>query len=565
MKTLIVGGVAGGASAAARLRRLDEQAEIILFERGPYISFANCGLPYYISRTISSKDKLLVQTPESFYGRFHVEVRVREEVIAINREQKYVQVRKADTGEVYEESYDKLILSPGADAILPGTIQGLDCPGVFALRTVPEAEAIDKWIETRQVRHAVIAGGGYIGIELAENLRERGLEVTVVELADHVIASLDREMAHIVENELEKNGVSLRLGCGITAIEEREGSLHITTTGKPLDAGLAVISVGVKPNSNLAAAAGLELGVRGCIAVNDRMQTSDPNIFAIGDAVEITELVTGEKRHIALAGPANRQGRIAADQIAGMDSRYKGTQGSSVIKVFDLAAAATGLTEAAAKAAGIDCDKIYLQSGAHAGYYPDARPLTVKVVFERQTGRLLGGQFIGAEGADKRCDVLAVAIRAGLTATDLCDLELCYAPPFNSAKDPLNMAGFAIQNILTGKVKNFHWDEVPALDPKKVTLLDVRTQAEHEKGCVPGFIHIPLHELRDRLGELAKDRPVYVHCFSGLRSYVACRILTGHGFDCYNISGGYRMYGEMLPEGLKGSREGVELRAAEVR
>lgn len=564
MKVLIVGGVAGGASAAARMRRMDENAQIILFERGPYISFANCGLPYYISRTIGTKDDLLVQTPESFYGRFRVEVRTQEEVIAIDRERKTVRVRRAG-GDVYEEGYDKLILSPGADAVLPGAIRGLNSQGVFVLRSVPEVVAIDRWIEERRVKHAVIAGGGYIGIELAENLRERGLEVTVVELASHVIGSIDEEIAHIAEKELEKNGINLRLNCGITAIEEKENGLHITTTDGSLEAGLAVISVGVKPNSDLAREAGLELGFRGCIAVNDRMQTSDPDIYAVGDAVEVTEFVTGQKRHIALAGPANRQGRIAANQIAGMDSRYKGTQGSSIIKVFDIAVAATGLTEAAAKAAGIDCDKVYLHSGAHAGYYPGAKPLTLKIVFERATGRLLGGQFVGAEGADKRCDVLAVAIRAGLTAMDLADLELCYAPPYNSAKDPLNMAGFAIENIVTGKVKNFHWEQVPALDGEAVTLLDVRTDNEYAQGSVPGFVHIPLHELRERIGELPKEKPVYVHCFSGLRSYVACRILTGHGYDCYNISGGYRMYGEILPPDWNESGEGSMLRAAEVK
>lgn len=564
MKVLIVGGVAGGASAAARMRRMDENAQIILFERGPYISFANCGLPYYISRTIGTKDDLLVQTPESFYGRFRVEVRTQEEVIAIDREHKTVRVRRGE-GDIYEEGYDKLILSPGADAVLPGAIRGLNSQGVFVLRSVPEVVAIDRWIEERRVKHAVIAGGGYIGIELAENLRERGLEVTVVELASHVIGSIDEEIAHIAEKELEKHGINLRLNCGITAIEEKENGLHITTTDGSLEAGLAVISVGVKPNSDLAREAGLELGFRGCIAVNDRMQTSDPDIYAVGDAVEVTEFVTGQKRHIALAGPANRQGRIAANQIAGMDSRYKGTQGSSIIKVFDIAVAATGLTEAAAKAAGIDCDKVYLHSGAHAGYYPGAKPLTLKIVFERATGRLLGGQFVGAEGADKRCDVLAVAIRAGLTAMDLADLELCYAPPYNSAKDPLNMAGFAIENIVTGKVKNFHWEQVPALDGEAVTLLDVRTDNEYAQGSVPGFVHIPLHELRERIGELPKEKPVYVHCFSGLRSYVACRILTGHGYDCYNISGGYRMYGEILPPDWNESGEGSMLRAAEVK
>ena len=542
MKVLIVGGVAGGASAAARLRRLDENAEIILFEKGPYISFANCGLPYYLSRTIPEEDDLLLQTPESFFGRFCVDVRVFNEVTSIDRANKTVKVHRHDTGEDYEESYDKLILSPGALPTKPATVKGLDCEGVFTLRNVPDVKAIDAFIAEKQPKHATVVGGGYIGIELAENLRERGLDVTVVEFADHIINNLDREMAYFAQKEMEKNGVVLKLQNGITAIEKTEAGLKVTTTKESFDSDIVLLCVGITPNNALAKDAGLELGFKNCIVVDDKMRTSDPDIYAVGDVVECTHFVTGKKGWIALAGPANRQGRIAADQIAGIDSRYKMTQGTSIMKVFDIAAASTGLTEREAKAAGYDCDKIYLHSGAHAGYYPGGKMLTCKVVYERGTGKLLGGQFIGGEGADKRCDVLAVAIRAGMTAYDLVELELSYAPPFSSAKDPLNMAGFAIENVLTGKVKCAHWEDLDAARAEGATLLDVRTISEYAKGHVDGFVNIPLHELRSRLGELPAGKKVYVHCHSGLRSYVACRILSQHGFDCRNISGGWVMY-----------------------
>ena len=542
MKVLIVGGVAGGASAAARLRRLDENAEIILFEKGPYISFANCGLPYYLSRTIPEEGDLLLQTPESFYARFHVDVRVNHEVLSINRKEKKVTVKDVKTFKTYEEDYDKLILSPGASAVKPSSISGLDTEGVFTLRSVPDVALIDKWLMERNVRHAVVAGGGYIGVETAENLVERGVDVTLVEFAPHIINTVDGEMAVMAEQELRKHHICLKLGCAIQAVSRVNGKLQIATTDGPIESDMLLMSIGVAPNSALARDAGLALGVKDCIAVNDKMQTSDPDIYAVGDAVEITELVTGTKQNIALAGPANRQGRIAADQIYGIDSRYKNTQGSAIMKVFDIAVASTGISEKTAKQMGLDYDKVYLHSGSHAGYYPGGKPLSVKILFEKNTDRLLGGQFVGADGADKRCDVLATAIRCNMKATDLLNLELCYAPPFNSAKDQLNMAGFAIENILTGKVKNFHWDQIHTLDKDSVTLLDVRTDNEYQKGNVPGFIHIPLHNLRDRLQELPKDKPVFVHCFSGLRSYVACRILTGHGYDAYNISGGYYFY-----------------------
>lgn len=542
MKVLIVGGVAGGASAAARLRRLDKQAEIILFEKGPYISFANCGLPYYLNRTIPNERNLLVQTPESFHGRFCVDVRTNHEVLSINRETKMVTVRNLETNESYEENYDKLILSPGASPVKPASIEGLDTEGVFTLRNVPDVRAIDNWIADFNVKRAVVAGGGYVGVELVENLVERGIDTTLVEFAPHIINTVDGEIAVIAERELKKHNVHLKLGCALQSVKRENGKLYVTTTDGVLEAEMLIMSIGISPNNGLAKDAGLTLGFRECISVNDKMQTSDPDIYAVGDVIEVCELITGTKQNIALAGPANRQGRIAADQICGIDSRYKKTQGSAIMKVFDIAVASTGISEKTAKAMGIDFDKIYLHSGSHAGYYPGAKPLSVKILFEKTTGRLLGGQFAGADGADKRCDVLATAIRCGMKATDLVNLELCYAPPFNAAKDPLNMAGFAIENIMTGKVRNFHWDSVDSLDKNHITLLDVRTTKEHESGNVPGFIHIPLHELRSRLEEIPKDMPVYVHCLSGLRSYVACRILSGHGYDCYNISGGYYFY-----------------------
>jgi NADPH-dependent 2,4-dienoyl-CoA reductase/sulfur reductase-like enzyme/rhodanese-related sulfurtransferase len=542
MKVIIVGGVAGGASAAARLRRLDEQAQIILFEKGEFISFANCGLPYYLSHTIDAKAKLLLQTPESFKDRFNVEVRVRQEVIGIERPERQAVIRNLVTGEVYKESYDKLILAPGARAVRPRSITGADLEGVFTLRDVQDAVDIDSWIDAKKAKRAVVAGGGAIGVEIAENLEKRGLKASLVELMSHILPNIDEEMAHIPQKELQSHGIDLRLGTAIKGISKVQDGLVVETTAQALKADIVILCLGMAPCSELARDCGLKLGVRGTVCVSPDMQTSDPDIYAVGDVIEISEFITGKKKSIMLAGPANRQGRIAANSIAGIPSSYKGTQGSAIVKVYDLAVASTGMTEVQAREEGIDCDKLYLNTGAHAGYYPDAKPLTVKVIFERKTGRILGGQFIGEEGADKRCDVLAVAIRARMTASDLADLELCYAPPYSSAKDPINMAGFAIENIVSGKVRNFHWEALSTLDPAQVTLLDVRTSREYALGHVPGFINIPLNELRRRFGELDKDKPVYVHCHSGLRSYIACCMLSGNGLVSYNISGGYFMY-----------------------
>ncbi|HOA14838.1 MAG TPA: FAD-dependent oxidoreductase [Bacillota bacterium] len=541
MKVIIIGGVAGGASAAARLRRLNEEAEIIILERGQHISYANCGLPYHIGGVIEDVSQLLLQTPESFKARFNVDVRVLNEAVRIDRVNKTVTVKDLSTGRVYEESYDKLILSPGAKPIRPG-IKGLDQEKVFMLRDVADTVRISAFVERTRPRKAAIIGGGYIGIELAENLHNKGLDVTVLEMADHIIAPLDIEMAHIVEDHIRQLGVDLQLGCQASVIEDKGNCMLLSYSKGALDADMVLVCTGVVPENALAVGCGLELGFRGTVAVDDRMLTSDPDIYAVGDVVEIDEFLTKDKRHIPLAGPANKQGRIAADQICGIDSRYKGTQGSTVLKVFDLTVACTGINEATAKRAGLNYDKVYLSAGSHAGYYPGAKALAMKVLFDKSDGRILGAQIIGEEGADKRCDVLAVAIRAGMKSADLTELELCYAPPYSSAKDPVNMAGYVIENILGGKVKNFHWDELHKLDPKEVTLLDVRDRYEFAFGRADGFKNIPLDQLRSRINELDANKKTYVCCRSGLRSYIACRILTAHGIDCYNISGGFSFY-----------------------
>ncbi len=545
-KILIVGGVAGGASAAARLRRLDEHAEIVMFERGEYISFANCGLPYYIGGEITEKSALTLQTPASFHARFHVDVRVNAEVTAINRTAKTVTVKNLKTGEVYSESYDKLILSPGAEPVKP-PIEGADNAKVFTLRNIPDTYRIKDYIEQTKPKTAVVVGGGYIGVEMAENLAHAGLKVTIVEFADHVIAPLDYDMACDVHNHIREKGVRLILKDGVKAIAPEGETLRVTLGNDTLTADMVVLSVGVRPESILAKEAGLAVNPRGAIVVDERMRTSDENIYAVGDAVEITDLVTGTKGYIPLAGPANKQGRIAADNICGIESHYGGTQGTGILKCFDLTVATTGITEAKAKAEGISYEKSFTYSASHASYYPGAVNMSVKLLFEKPTGRILGAQIVGYDGVDKRIDVIATAMRAGLTVFDLTKLELAYAPPFSSAKDPVNMAGFVAENILTGKVKAVHWHDVATLPRDgSVTLLDVRTVPEYENGHIDGFINIPLDELRERLGELDKNKPVYATCQVGLRGYVACRILSQLGFDCYNLSGGYRLYNSIL-------------------
>ena len=548
MKVVIVGGVAGGASAAARLRRLDESAEIIMFERGEYISFANCGLPYYIGGEITKKSALTLQTPQSFNARFNVDVRVNSEVTSIDPKAKTVTVRSKDRGE-YTESYDKLILSPGAAPIRP-PMEGADNARVFTLRNIPDTIKIREYVEEEFPESAVVVGGGYIGVEMAENLKNAGVAVTIVELADHVIAPLDYDMACDVHRYLKEKGVGLILKNGVQAIKEEGGKLKLTLSDGEIETDMVIMAVGVRPDTALAKDAGLELNKRGAIVVNEHMLTSDPDIYAVGDAVEVTDFVTGEKAYIPLAGPANKQGRIAADNICGIPTTYKNTLGSAVLKIFDMTVATTGVNERAAKAAGLDYDKVYTYSNSHASYDPGSTGMSIKTLYEKGTGKILGAQIVGFDGVDKRCDVLATAIRAGMTAKDLTELELCYAPPFGSAKDPVNFVGYVIENTLAGRVKNFFWDDVAKLPRDgSVTLLDVRTDLERENGqYIEGFIHIPVDELRARAGELDKSKPVYIHCRTGLRSYVACCMLAGMGFDCYNLSGGWRLYESILSE-----------------
>ena len=544
MKVIIVGGVAGGATAAARIRRLDEEAQVVVYERSGYVSYANCGLPYYIGGVITDRSELTLQTPESFWQRFRIRMKVRHEVRAIHPERKAVTVCDLDTGEVFEDTYDKLLLSPGARPTQP-ELPGMDLEQLFTLRTVEDTLKIRAFVEEKRPKTAVLAGGGFIGLELAENLRELGLEVTIVQKPRQVLAPLDEEMAAFLHAKLRQKGVRLMLGHTVEGFRPAAGRVEVLLKGEePLSADLVVLAIGVTPDTQLAREAGLELGLKGSILVNDRMETSIPDIYAVGDAVQVRHFVTGQPAHVALAGPANKQGRIAADNICGGNSRYRGAQGSSVLKLFDLTAAVTGINERTARQAGIHCDKVYLSPANHAGYYPGGSVMTMKVLFERGTGRLLGAQIVGQEGVDKRIDVLAAAIRAGMTGEDLKDLDLAYAPPYSSAKDPVNMAGFMIENLSRGLLRQFFLEDLEGLPRDgSVTLLDTRTPGEYAAGHVEGFRNIPVDELRERLGELEPGKPVYVMCQSGLRSYLACRILDQHGFESYNFSGGYRLYG----------------------
>ena len=543
MKVVIIGGVAGGATAAARIRRLDEQAEIVVFERSGFVSYANCGLPYYIGGVIEDPDALTLQTPESFFSRFRVTMKVRHEVTAIHPKRKTVSVKNLETGELFEESYEKLLLSPGAKPTQP-RLPGLGSEKIFTLRTVEDTFRIKEYIRAKQPKSAVLAGGGFISLELAENLRELGMDVTIVQRPKQLMNPFDADMAAFIHGEMRKHGVRLALGHTVEGFEEKDSGVDVLLKDEaPLRADMVVLAIGVSPDTGLAKDAGLELGIKGSILVNDRMETSVPDIYAVGDAVQVKHFVTGQDALIALAGPANKQGRIAADNICGGDSRYAGSQGSSVIKIFDMTAATTGINETNAKKGGLNVDTVILSPMSHAGYYPGGKVMTMKVVFEKETYRLLGAQIVGYEGVDKRIDVLATAIRAGLKATQLKELELAYAPPYSSAKDPVNMAGFMIENIASGVLKQWHLEEVDKL-PKdgSVTLLDTRTVGEYAGGHIDGFTNIPVDQLRERLGELDKSKPVYVICQSGLRSYIACRILSGYGFTCYNFSGGFRFY-----------------------
>ena len=543
MKIVIVGGVAGGASAAARLRRLDETAQILIFERSGFISYANCGLPYYIGGVITEKKDLTLQTPESFWSRFRIDALVHHEVLRVDRKNKTVTVKNLVTGRIYEESYDKLILSPGARPIRP-ELPGIDSERVYTLRTVEDTVKIRESVEKQQVRSAVIIGGGFIGVEMAENLQRLGIEVSLVEKLPQLLGQFDADMVSFLHAHIREKGVQLHLGRSVERFLEEDGGISVCIDGgEKLFADIAIAAIGVFPESTLAAEAGLTLGMKNSIAVNEYMQTSDPDIYAVGDAAEITHRITGQKTVMALAGPANRQARIAADHICGIQRPYMGAAGTSVLKIFDMTAASAGLNERAARAAGIEYEKVILSPVSHAAYYPGGKVMTLKLLFEKN-GRILGAQIVGFDGVDKRIDVLAAAMQAKLKATDLCDLDLAYAPPYSSAKDPVNMAGFVAENVLSGKVKQFFYEEALSLPRDgSVTLLDTRTEAEYSRGHAEGFdINIPVDRLRERLEEIDKTKPVYVMCQSGLRSYIACRILTQNGFNCYNFAGGYRVY-----------------------
>ena len=543
MKVVIVGGVAGGATAAARIRRLDEQAEIIVFERSGYISCANCGLPYYIGDVITDADDLTLQTPESFWKRFRIAMKVHHEVTAIHPERKTVTVQNLETGAVFDECYDKLLLSPGAQPTQP-KLPGIGIDKLFTLRTVEDTFRIKEYINQYHPRSVVLAGGGFIRLELAENLREIGMDVTIVQRPKQLMNPFDPDMAAFLHAEMRKHVIHLAMGYTVEGFEEKNGGVDVfLKDATPMHADMVILAIGVTPESKLAKDAGLALGIKGSILVNDRMETSEPDIYAVGDAVQVKHYVTGEASLISLAGPANKQGRIAADNICGGDSRYAGSQGSSIIKVFNLTAAVTGINETNSRRAGLPVDSVILSPMSHAGYYPGGKVMTMKVVFERESFRLLGAQIIGYDGVDKRIDVLATAIHAGMKATELKELDLAYAPPYSSAKDPVNMAGFMIDNIASGVLKQWHMDKLDdLLQNDSVILLDTRTVGEFNRGHIPGFRNIPVDDLRDRIAELEPGKPVYVICQSGLRSYIACRILAGFGFDAFNFSGGYRFY-----------------------
>lgn len=544
MKTVIIGGVAGGATAATRLRRLDEKMEIVILERGEFVSFANCGLPYYIGGTIQDKDELTLQTPESFKDRYNIDVRVLNNAISINPDDKNVLVEDLRTNTKYLLPYDKLILSPGAKPVKPN-IEGIDNRNVLVLRNIPDTIAIKNFIKENKPKNAVIIGGGYIGLEMMENLMSIDIKTSVVELSDHLIAGLDFDMAADVHRYLKQKGVKLYLKNAVCAINDNKAILNNCV----INSDLIILSVGVKPETDIAKNCGIKVNQRGSILVNKNMETNIPDIYAVGDAIEVENFITKAPAFIPLAGPANKQGRIVSDNIAGLPSIYNGTQGTSILKIFDMTVATTGLNETSAKSAGINYDKTYIYSASHATYYPNATNMSIKVLWDKKTLKIIGAQIIGFDGVDKRIDVLATAIRFGAVITDLAELELSYAPPFGSAKDPINMLGFVAENIVTGKVKQFFWHDVESLPRDgSVTLLDTRTTAEVASGKIQGFKNIPLNSLRNKLNEIPKDKPVYVHCHSGLRSYIACRILSGNGYDCYNLAGGWRLYESIMNE-----------------
>jgi NADPH-dependent 2,4-dienoyl-CoA reductase/sulfur reductase-like enzyme/rhodanese-related sulfurtransferase len=542
-KLLIIGGVAGGATAAARARRLDERAEIILFERGEHISFANCGLPYYIGEVIKKRNRLFVTTAKAFNDRYNIDIRIFSEVTAIDRKNKQVKVKNLKTGETYAESYDKIILSPGAEPTKP-PLEGIDSDKIYTLRNIPDMDRIKAHIDAENPTSAVVVGGGFIGLEMAENIANRGVKTTVIEMLDQVMAPLDYEMAAIVQAHLEEKGVTCELGNGVKSFTKKGDHIIVSTNkGTDIECDMVILSIGIKPENRLAREAGLEIGDRGNIKVNAAMRTSDPDIYAVGDAVEVKDFITGFPTWTALAGPANKQGRIAADNAMGRKSTFKGTTGSMVVKVFDLTVASTGASEKNLQEHNIPYMVSYTHSGSHAAYYPGAKIMAIKLIFSPGSGKVLGAQIIGEKGVDKRIDVIATAIRGGMTVYDLEELELAYAPPYSSAKDPINIAGYVSANILQGDVDNINWDEIGDLDANDNILIDVRNKEELEKaGAIPGALHIPLPELRSKLHELDKEKHYIIFCAVGLRAYLAQRILVQEGFTSRNLSGGYRTY-----------------------
>jgi NADPH-dependent 2,4-dienoyl-CoA reductase/sulfur reductase-like enzyme/rhodanese-related sulfurtransferase len=547
MKLLIIGGVAGGATAAARARRLDEHAGIILFERGEYISFANCGLPYYIGNVIKSRDSLLVTTAEAFKARYNIDVRLFSDVIGIDRTRKQVKVHDIMTGRIYEESYDKLILSPGAEPVRP-PIKGSDLDNILTLRNIPDSDMIKAHVDGGKHESAVIVGGGFIGLEMAENLVNRGVKITIIEKLDQLMAPLDPEMSAMVLDHIREKGIGCYLNEGVRGFSENEGRVTVhTERDRNIECDMVILSVGVRPENRLAREAGLAIGHMGGIKVNAAMRTSDPDIYAIGDAVEVRDFISGQPTMTALAGPANKEARVAADNAMGGKSIFKGTIGTSVVKIFDLTVASTGLSEKACRHNNIPCLVSYTHSNSHAAYYPAAKMMAIKLVFAPSNGRVLGAQIIGMEGVDKRIDILATAIRGSMTVFDLEELELAYAPPYSSAKDPVNVAGFVASNILNGDVRNINWDNMDDLDPEKDVIVDLRDKRElNETGIIPGAIHIPLAELRRRLSELDREKNYIVYCAVGLRGYLAHRILLQNGFKSKNLSGGYRTYSAVV-------------------
>lgn len=542
MKVVIIGGVAGGVTAGTRLRRLDENARILILERSGFVSYANCGLPYYIGGEIRDAETLTLQTPDSLWNRYRIETRVRHEVKAICRGEKTVTVLDRDKGREYQESYDKLILAPGAKPQRP-PIPGVHNDRIYTLRTVEDMLLIAREAAAHRAKSSVVVGGGFIGLEMAENLRRLGMEVTLVEMHRQVLGQLDPDMAGFVHAHLRSSGVQLCLGCGVTAFEcQPNGVLVNLTAGKRIRTDMVLLAAGVAPDGSLAHTAGLTLGMAGGVAVNCHMQTSDPDIYAVGDAAEIQHAVSGRRTTVPLAGPARRQARVAADHIAGLDSQYRGAAGTAILRVFGLTAAITGLNEGMARSLNLAYDKVILSPPSHAAYYPGAKVMTLKLLFSRENGRILGAQIVGEDGVDKRIDVLAAAMQAGMRAPALKELDLAYAPPFSSANDPVNMAGFMAENVLSGKVKQFFPAELSRL-PHDAQRLDVRTREENEAGRAEEFdLLIPLEELRERLHELDRKRPVYIMCQSGYRSYLACCILSQNGFNCWHLAGGYRLY-----------------------